>query len=362
MSGSYPWYTSDWRTCLQVLNMTAEQRGVYRDLLDVCWEWGDLPTDLGELQRLSLATPAEFERTWPAIRLMFAEFDGRLHNRKVDERRPFVLTQKEKRADKGRLAARARWDEARAKNAPSMENYAPCIQPEHAPSMNSDAPSTENHARHPSPVTRHPSPVTRQTSQAHASSSSSPSSTPARETTTMHVLAAEQHEQEHPAHADAESLAAIREACVRVARHAGSRIAGSPGDPVCQQIYEAFGGDRERIQRFFKGKYENKQGPERSWAWFVTCAREEANTQQPPAPAAPEAEPAPSDLERMRDVLQRHRLPSKGRPSRWYAAAVLRECSPEEADAFLEGERGDLGLIGVVNTIRIKQGRPLRNT
>jgi uncharacterized protein YdaU (DUF1376 family) len=144
LSGSYPWYTTDWRTCQDVLNMTAEQRDVYRNLLDMAWEWGDLPINVDQLQSLSLASPAEFNRSWPVVSRMFVQIDGRLHNRKVDERRPFVLQQKEARRNKAVDAARKRWDEERAKHA---TGNAPSIELVNAPS----------NARPPSSILRPPS-------------------------------------------------------------------------------------------------------------------------------------------------------------------------------------------------------------
>ena len=94
---SYPFYITDWRESGNVLSMTAEQRDVYRNLLDMCWRDGSLPTSELALQKLSLASEKEFRNSWPVVRQMFEERDGRLYNSKVDDKRPDILKAKEDR-------------------------------------------------------------------------------------------------------------------------------------------------------------------------------------------------------------------------------------------------------------------------
>jgi len=303
---SYPWYIANWRTCKDVLKMTAEEQGVYRNLLDMAWEWGDLPTDRAELQQLSLVKPEEFDRAWPFVGRMFVEIDGRLHNRMVDGRRPYVVQQKEARTNKAVSAARARWDQARAEQA---ARDAPSMETNDAPSMEtgekSDAPSMENHARPTSTVLRPTSTVLLPPSTSESESSSPPSSsstTGARETTTTKkdsLARAEQQEHKHTDDASAEYLAGIRKFCLQVAQNAGSEIKGEPTVKDCRAIYAAFRGDRVRIKAFFQNKYDQAQGPSTSWWWFVTCAREDAAEEPvPPAPASDVAHPPIAEKEK----------------------------------------------------------------
>ena len=98
MIDSYPWYITDWRESPAVLGMTAEQRDIYRNLLDICWRDGSLPTEENVLRKMSLAEPAEWRRSWKIVKLQFIERDGKLFNRKVDEKRPAVLKSKADRA------------------------------------------------------------------------------------------------------------------------------------------------------------------------------------------------------------------------------------------------------------------------
>jgi len=114
MIHSYPWYFADWRSSEAVLCMTLEQRGLYRELLDHCWEAGSLPADEGALRKISQATDKEWARSWPKVASQFLKRDGRLWHSKVDERRPELL----------------RWAEARrrgglARHAPTKADATP---------------------------------------------------------------------------------------------------------------------------------------------------------------------------------------------------------------------------------------------
>ena len=105
MIHSYPWYITDWRESEAVLTMTIEQRGLYRELLDMCWREGSLPTEERTLRKLAMAEQAEFDKCWPVVKTQFTERDGRLWNAKVDEKRPEVLKSKEDRSRGGKIRA-----------------------------------------------------------------------------------------------------------------------------------------------------------------------------------------------------------------------------------------------------------------
>lgn len=105
---SYPFYVSDWRTSQDVIALTAEARDVYRNLFDICWMDGDLPTDERVLQRLSMADAREWRRSWPSVRPLFQEIDGRLHLPKIDERRPELVRWHESKREAGKLGGRAK--------------------------------------------------------------------------------------------------------------------------------------------------------------------------------------------------------------------------------------------------------------
>lgn len=100
---SYPWYINDWLGSATRAAMSAEERGIYRDLLDSCWRDGSLPCDESVLQRIAAVTDKEWRRSWPAVKGKFEERDGRLWNPKVDAKRPSVIQSKEDRRAGGRI-------------------------------------------------------------------------------------------------------------------------------------------------------------------------------------------------------------------------------------------------------------------
>ncbi len=109
---SYPWYIADWRGSETRIRMTLEERAIYRDLLDHCWEQGSLPNDEQMLAKICSATPSEFKRSWPAVKKSFIEDGDRIRHAKVDAKRPEVIRLTEQRREAGKASA-----EARAKRA-----------------------------------------------------------------------------------------------------------------------------------------------------------------------------------------------------------------------------------------------------
>lgn len=135
---SYPWYVNDWLGSSTRAVMSAEQRGIYRDLLDVCWREGSLPSDDGTLQRIAAVTDKEWRRSWPGVKDKFELRDGRLWNAKVDAKRPKVAQAKANRSASATKAAEARWSNASAmRNASSTQtagNASECGTPSPSPS------------------------------------------------------------------------------------------------------------------------------------------------------------------------------------------------------------------------------------
>lgn len=109
---SYPWYIADWRGSETRIRMTLEERAIYRDLLDHCWEQGSLPNDEQMLAKICSATPSEFKRAWPSVKKSFIEDGDRIRHAKVDAKRPEVIRLTEQRREAGKASA-----EARAKRA-----------------------------------------------------------------------------------------------------------------------------------------------------------------------------------------------------------------------------------------------------
>lgn len=104
-----PWYVRDWRASTARALMSAEARGVYRELLDAAWqEGGSLPQDERLLVALAGCTAGEWKRSKAVVLAQFeAGEDGRL-------RQPRLSWQYE-RAVTVRSARRAAADAANAK-------------------------------------------------------------------------------------------------------------------------------------------------------------------------------------------------------------------------------------------------------
>ncbi len=105
---SYPWYTDDWYGKETWLSMNCEERGIYRELLDHCYEEGSLPDSEAVLQKRCGATDKEWKRSSAIPLSKFERIDGRLRHRKVDEVRPKLLDWREQKADAGRRSAEAK--------------------------------------------------------------------------------------------------------------------------------------------------------------------------------------------------------------------------------------------------------------
>jgi uncharacterized protein YdaU (DUF1376 family) len=135
---SYPFYFDDWRKSEAVFKMTLAQRGLYRELLDWTWEKGSIPDDPEMLRSWCRVESKLWRSCWPGVREQFVIGpDGRLHNEKVDEKRPKVLSDKENSRRKAQVAAAARWSN---KDAPSI-----------AQAMPEQCTSNASRARTPSP-------------------------------------------------------------------------------------------------------------------------------------------------------------------------------------------------------------------
>ncbi len=120
MIHSYPWYIADWRGSEDVACMSCEARGVYRELLDFCWEIGSLPTDEESLRRMARAERREWARAWPVVsRLFHIGDDNRLHHDKIDAKRESIVSVKDSRSKSASKAAVARWGNA-SRNASRM--------------------------------------------------------------------------------------------------------------------------------------------------------------------------------------------------------------------------------------------------
>jgi len=109
MIHSYPWYIADWRSSEAVMSMSLEERGLYREMLDHCWEAGSLPADETILRKIAQVGEREWRRAWPKVRQQFHEREGRLWHPKVDEKWPGLEEWHRSRREAGRVGGLKRW-------------------------------------------------------------------------------------------------------------------------------------------------------------------------------------------------------------------------------------------------------------
>jgi uncharacterized protein YdaU (DUF1376 family) len=103
----FPLYVKDWLVATR--RLTAEQRGLYMDLLCFAWEDGGLPLDVEAMRRLTQSTTAVWKRAWPDLAGKFEVRDGRWVNRRMERVRDEMLRMVEKKSKAGKAGAARRW-------------------------------------------------------------------------------------------------------------------------------------------------------------------------------------------------------------------------------------------------------------
>lgn len=113
---SYPWYMDDWLLSRSRAEMSLPERGLYRDVLDLCYRDGSVPDDPQLLCRMIGADRREFDAAWPAVRQRLIECEGGLSHPRVQAELPDLYRLKEVRRQGAAKAARARWDRPASQN------------------------------------------------------------------------------------------------------------------------------------------------------------------------------------------------------------------------------------------------------
>ena len=112
---AYQWYPKDWQSDSRVRRMTYEQRGIYRELLDIQWLEGSLPDDAQQLAEILGCPLFRFEKAWPLIRECFTvrDADQRLLQMRLERQRLEHLDFIRKQRVSGRKGAAKRWHRGR---------------------------------------------------------------------------------------------------------------------------------------------------------------------------------------------------------------------------------------------------------
>lgn len=119
-----PWfkfYAGDWLSDRRVALMTPAQKGVYIDLLAMCWQEGSIPADPVELAFLLRLPKREFFTLWEVVKTHF--FTGSDPNFMTNSRIEAERARANEKSENGAKAAKARWqDDANALQTQSERN------------------------------------------------------------------------------------------------------------------------------------------------------------------------------------------------------------------------------------------------
>ena len=133
------WWIDRWMLSEARSDMTTEERGLYRELLDRAWlRDAVLPDDVERLRKLADATPEEWARSWPAVSRHFVRVDGGLCNIAQAELYRGASAAHDKRKKAGHLGGSRN---AKAQPKQCSSNAQAMLQPG---SSNAKAPVTVN--------------------------------------------------------------------------------------------------------------------------------------------------------------------------------------------------------------------------
>jgi uncharacterized protein YdaU (DUF1376 family) len=108
-SPAFSFYVRDWIADVNVRAMSNEARGVYIDLLALCWQEGTLPRDPAQLKRIARLTAAEFRRIWPQLEPCFTLTPDGYRQKRLELERVKQRAHKAAVSQRGTAGAAARW-------------------------------------------------------------------------------------------------------------------------------------------------------------------------------------------------------------------------------------------------------------
>ena len=144
-----PLYVGDYLGDTQ--RLTTEQHGAYLLLILDYWRNGPAPDDDAILQQITKLDKAGWKKHRPALARLFQIDSGEWKHKRIDAELNNATANAERRTDKAKKGAAARW----GKHDASSENAMPEQCSEHAPSM-PEAMLVECAPPSPSPVRRTP--------------------------------------------------------------------------------------------------------------------------------------------------------------------------------------------------------------
>lgn len=127
----YPHYVADWRLSRSVRQMTYEQRGMYRELMDVAWGDGTVEpclTDDDAWIAKELGVPlARWKKVGPAIRACWEARGGKLYNPRLSKAWEIQRAKYDLKVKAGKESAKKRAESQH--RSPSVGNKRPTPLP-----------------------------------------------------------------------------------------------------------------------------------------------------------------------------------------------------------------------------------------
>ena len=110
---AYQWFISDWTHSEKAASMSLQERGLYRELLDLCYAQGSVSSDESTLIKLTRSERAEFLKAWPKVKQCFyLGDDNRYRNARVDAELSEMREHRKKKSDAGKKGNDARWNKS----------------------------------------------------------------------------------------------------------------------------------------------------------------------------------------------------------------------------------------------------------
>jgi uncharacterized protein YdaU (DUF1376 family) len=130
---AFQFYPKDFLSDGNVAGMSLAERGAYITLLCICWRECSLPDDATRLARMVGATPKEFNKIWPAVRVCFTQQGDRLTHRRLDLERAKQDIYRKRQSNAGRASAEARLNQTPTMVEPRSNHGSTVVQPEGQP-------------------------------------------------------------------------------------------------------------------------------------------------------------------------------------------------------------------------------------
>ena len=150
----YPWYVHRWRGSKMRLKLTPMARYIYRELLDVSYVEGSLPSDIALLAKLADVSLKSMRQEWPSISPVFElREDGQLHHSTVDEVLSVAMRSREQKANAGRTSGERRANNRSTDVQQTFNGRSTNVEQYTVRDIETDTDSSETLARKGSPTT-----------------------------------------------------------------------------------------------------------------------------------------------------------------------------------------------------------------